>query len=508
MRPRRARCRSARRARRSCSRRPRCCRGGRHAATSSWRCSSRARAGANAGSAPRSCSRSSGSSARATSARTSSRAACASGSRWPARSRRPPPSATPRAVPGCCSWTSPSRRSTPSPATCCRPSCCGCGRRPARRSCSSPTTCGRRSGSRSAWCCCRRGRAPSCASGASATGRSGTATSTRRSPGGSGRSSPAMPPEPTPLRGDRSGHDRPDDPRDGALLTPPSATAVLEDAAAVAGLDALDTPTTTTRPWCRRALATGLPPLVALLLFLTVWQLFWASAIVEEFKVPAPADVWHAFAKTVDDGQVWSILWTSVSRAFIGFVVALIVATPLGLLVAKVRVVRAAIGPLLQGLQSLPSVAWVPAAVLGFGLTDATIYFVVLAGSIPSIANGLVAGIDQTPPILPRVAQVLGARGLAGPRPTLLPPAPPGYLAGRKHGWAFSWRSLMAAEIIAAGPLLGFGLGAYLKEGSDFSNMPGVIAAIFLILIVGIGIELLVFRPIERRVLQARGLAL
>ena len=237
-----------------------------------------------------------------------------------------------------------------------------------------------------------------------------------------------------------------------------------------------------------------------------VWQLVWASAITDEFKVPAPIDVWAAFAKIVDDGQVWSILWTSISRAFLGFGVALLIATPLGLLVAKVKMVRAAIGPLLSGLQSLPSVAWVPAAVLWFGLTDATIYFVVLAGSIPSIANGLVAGIDQIPPILPRVGQVLGARGLTSARHILLPAALPGYLAGCKQGWAFSWRSLMAAEIIAAGPLLGFGLGAFLKQGSDFNDMPTVIAAILLILVVGIGIELLVFRPIERRVLRVRGL--
>ncbi len=280
------------------------------------------------------------------------------------------------------------------------------------------------------------------------------------------------------------------------------------DAAAIAGLDALDTPTVVTKPWWRKALAVGLPPLVALVLFILVWQLIWASAITSEYKVPAPAAVWDEFVATVADGQVLSILWTSISRAFIGFAVALVIATPLGLLVARVPVVRAAIGPLLSGLQSLPSVAWVPAAVLWFGLTDATIYFVVLAGSIPSIANGLVAGIDQIPPILPRVGKVLGAGGLANARHILLPAALPGYLAGCKQGWAFSWRSLMAAEIIAAGPLLGFGLGAYLKYGSDYSNMPGVIAAIFLILIVGIGIELLVFRPIERRVLRARGLAL
>ena len=281
-----------------------------------------------------------------------------------------------------------------------------------------------------------------------------------------------------------------------------------DSAAAIAGLDALDTPSTVAKPWWRRAVAVWVPPLVALVLFVVAWQVVWASAITSEFKVPEPAVVWVEFLKIVADGSVWSILWTSISRAFVGFAVALVIATPLGLLVAKVKVVRAAIGPLLSGLQSLPSVAWVPAAILWFGLTDATIYFVVLAGSIPSIANGLVAGIDQIPPILPRVGKVLGAGGLSSARHILLPAALPGYLAGCKQGWAFSWRSLMAAEIIAAGPLLGFGLGAYLKEGSDFSNMPGVIAAIFLILIVGIGIELLVFRPVERRVLRARGLML
>lgn len=277
-------------------------------------------------------------------------------------------------------------------------------------------------------------------------------------------------------------------------------------AEALKGLDALDTPTVVVKPWWRRVLTVGLPPFVALVLFIAVWQIVWASAITSEYQVPAPIAVWDSFLAEVDTGQVWSILWTSISRAFLGFAIALVIATPLGLVVAKVPPVRAAIGPILSGLQSLPSVAWVPAAVLWFGLTDATIYFVVLAGSIPSIANGLVAGIDQIPPILPRVGKVLGARGLTSARHILLPAALPGYLAGCKQGWSFSWRSLMAAEIIAAGPLLGFGLGAYLKQGSDLSDMPGVIAAIFLILVVGIGVELLVFRPIERRVLRARGL--
>ena len=280
-----------------------------------------------------------------------------------------------------------------------------------------------------------------------------------------------------------------------------------DSAAAVAGLDALDTPVVAETPWWRRALSSGLPPLGALVVVVVVWQLLWASAILPVYQLPAPGDVAGKVGEIVADGTSWSIRWASISRGVVGFLRALVIATPLGLLVAKVSVVRRAIGPLLSGLQSLPSVAWVPAAVLWFGLTDATIYFVVLAGSIPSIANGLVSGIDQVPPILPRAGQVLGARGLAAARHVLLPAALPGYLAGCKQGWAFSWRSLMAAEIIAAGPLLGVGLGAYLKNGSDFNDISVVFAAVLLILIVGIGIELLVFRPLERRVLRARGLS-
>ena len=289
-----------------------------------------------------------------------------------------------------------------------------------------------------------------------------------------------------------------------AVVDPPAG----DDAArAVAGLDALDLPTVRHVPWWQRALKNGLPPIVALVLAIAVWQAVWASAVLPVYRLPAPLDVWNEFWAIVVDGSIWSILWTSISRGAIGFLIALVIATPLGLLVAEVPVVRRAIGPLLSGLQSLPSVAWVPAAVLWFGLTDATIYFVVLLGSIPSIANGLVAGIDQIPPILPRVGQVLGARGLTSARHILLPAALPGYLAGCKQGWAFSWRSLMAAEIIATSPQLGVGLGAYLKQGSDFNSIPGVIAAIFLILLVGVGIELLAFRPLERRVLRTRGLA-
>jgi NitT/TauT family transport system permease protein len=101
---------------------------------------------------------------------------------------------------------------------------------------------------------------------------------------------------------------------------------------------------------------------------------------------------------------------------------------------------------------------------------------------------------------------VLGAGQLASARHILLPAALPGYLAGLKQGWAFSWRSLMAAELIANSPQLGSGLGQYLSNGRSLNDMPTVLAAIVLILVVGIGIDLILFRPVERYVLRSRGL--
>ncbi len=186
---------------------------------------------------------------------------------------------------------------------------------------------------------------------------------------------------------------------------------------------------------------------------------------------------------------------------------SLVIGTPLGLAMWQLLAVRRAIGPTVSGLQSLPSVAWVPAAIIWFGLTDAAIYTVVLLGAVPSIANGLLSGIDQVPPLYsPRRAGCSGCRPGARVRHVLLPAALPGYLGGLQQGWAFAWRSLMAAELITYSPALGIGLGQLLNVGRELSQMDLVITSILLILVVGIAIELLVFAPIERRVLRRRGL--
>ncbi|MEO3753831.1 ABC transporter permease [Streptomyces sp. B6B3] len=273
-----------------------------------------------------------------------------------------------------------------------------------------------------------------------------------------------------------------------------------------AGLDALDTHTTERTPVGRILLTKVLPPIVAVTLVLAAWQLAYWAEVKPEYVLPAPADVGRTLREMWLQGTLFDFIWTSVSRGVLGFLIAIAVGTPLGLLVARVRLVRSAIGPILTGLQSLPSIAWVPAAILWFGLTNGTIYAVVLLGAVPSIANGIVAGVDQIPPIYLRAGRVLGARRLTSVRHVLLPAALPGYLAGLKQGWAFSWRSLMAAELIVSSPALGTGLGQLMENYRTMQDMAGVLTAIILILLVGVAIDLLFFSPLERRMLRGRGL--
>lgn len=273
-----------------------------------------------------------------------------------------------------------------------------------------------------------------------------------------------------------------------------------------AGLDALDAVQTRRIPFRQTFVQKILPPVTAVLLVLVVWQVLVWAKVTDPYKLPAPSAVWDEVQEAWLQGTLLEYIWTSVSRGLLGFLMALAIGTPLGLIVARVRFVRAAIGPILSGLQSLPSVAWVPPAVIWLGLNDQMMFAVILLGAVPSIANGLVAGVDQVPPLFLRAGRTLGATGLRHTWHIVMPAALPGYLAGLKQGWAFSWRSLMAAEIIAQSPDLGMGLGQLLEAGRTNSSMSQVFFAILLILIVGIAIDLLIFSPLERRVLRSRGL--
>jgi NitT/TauT family transport system permease protein len=276
-----------------------------------------------------------------------------------------------------------------------------------------------------------------------------------------------------------------------------------------AGLDALDT---AKAPSKKRgtALLQNLAPLSAILLLLAIWQFVFWLKVQPDWVIPSPGQVWLALVDraTTDNPllNLWVSAGNSLRKGVQGFLISFAIGLPLGIALGLNRWLRLIIRPILTGLQQLPSVAWVPAAIIWFGLSDTTIFAVVLLGATPSIANGLISGIDQIPTIYLRAGRVLGAKGLVYVKDIVLPAAWPGFLAGLEQGWAFAWRSLMAAELIAINPALGAGLGQLLDNSRQLGDMPGVLGTILVILAVGVFVERLVFAPLRQRTLKNRGL--
>jgi len=283
-------------------------------------------------------------------------------------------------------------------------------------------------------------------------------------------------------------------------------TAPRELAALEAGLDALETAREPRIRSLRNLRRSVLPPVLAAAALLGVWNLLVLARIKPGWVLPGPGDVYDALVGDWSQYGIGAALWGSISRAVIGFGASLLLGTLIGLAAAWSRTLRAAVAPLLSGLQNLPSVAWVPIAIMWFGITPTTIYTVMLLGAVPSIAIGLIDGVDQVPPLYRRVGGNLGARGLALVRRVLLPAALPAYVSGLKQGWAFAWRSLMAAELIAVSPTLGPGIGQTLELARENQDMALAFAAVLLILALGILVNLVAFAPLERRLRRLRGL--
>jgi NitT/TauT family transport system permease protein len=196
---------------------------------------------------------------------------------------------------------------------------------------------------------------------------------------------------------------------------------------------------------------------------------------------------------------------TTLGRAVQGFGLAILIGSTLGALVARSRVLRAAFGSLITGLQTMPSIAWFPLAILLFKLTNGAILFVVVLGAAPSIANGLISGIDHIPPLWLRAGRVLGARGFATLRHVVLPAALPGFVAGLKQGWAFAWRSLLAGELLVQIPGR-FSLGERLEFARQVSDAPSLISVMIVILVIGILVDERLFGTADRAIRRRYGL--
>jgi NitT/TauT family transport system permease protein len=271
------------------------------------------------------------------------------------------------------------------------------------------------------------------------------------------------------------------------------------------GLDVLETPQAPRRPLAQRIWSVTWPKVAAAAIAVAIWQVVVWSGWKPEHVLPGPADVFDTLRTRIADGTIPEATWITMQRAINGFALALVIGVAIGGLVSRVRIARIAFGSFITGLQTMPSIAWFPAAILLFGLNEQAIFFVVVLGAAPSIANGLISGVDHIPPLWLRAGRILGAKGLTLFRHVVLPASLPSFVAGLKQGWAFAWRSLMAGEllvVIANRPSLGF----QLQFARELNNARVLYATMLVILCIGIVIDALIFGQLERTIRRRRGL--
>jgi NitT/TauT family transport system permease protein len=273
----------------------------------------------------------------------------------------------------------------------------------------------------------------------------------------------------------------------------------------VAGLDALEVAAAPRRSLGQRAWAATWPKAIAVGVVLLLWQAVVWSGWRPEYVLPSPASVFGRLWQDLGTAELWGAIWITLRRGVWGFGIAIVIGVTIGALVSRFAVMRSAIGSLITGLQTMPSIAWFPLAILLFKLSEEAITFVVVLGAAPSIANGLIHGVDHIPPVLTRAGRVLGANGLAAYRYVILPAAMPSFTAGLKHGWAFAWRSLMAGELIVVIANKA-SIGQLLQVNRELADSEGLLAVMIVILTIGILLDALVFGTIERRIRAKRGL--
>lgn len=277
--------------------------------------------------------------------------------------------------------------------------------------------------------------------------------------------------------------------------------------AELAGLDALELAAPKRADLVRRTWRAAWPKLAATAILLLAWQVVVWLKLKPEYVLPGPGPVLKTAWDGVfgEDHVLVRATIITMQRAFVGFALALVIGCLIGAVVSRSRLLRTAVGSLITGLQTMPSIAWFPLAILLFKLTEGAILFVVVLGAAPAIANGLIAGADSVPPILVRAGRVLGAGRFSLYRYVVLPGSMPSFVTGLKQGWAFAWRSLMAGEllvIIENQP----SIGAQLQIAREFADATGLLATMVVILVIGVFVDAAVFGTLERSVRRRWGM--
>lgn len=247
----------------------------------------------------------------------------------------------------------------------------------------------------------------------------------------------------------------------------------------------------------------GFSFLALLAILVAAWQLVSETGIWPGYMFPSPSGVFGELERGVADGAIIEGIAASMRRMLTGFAIALSIGSALGIALSQSKRLRDMAGPLVLGMQALPSICWLPLAVLWFGLSERAIIFVVLIGAVWSVTMAISAGVGNVPPIFINAARTMGARGLALYSEVILPAALPAITSGVKQGWSFAWRSLMAGELI----YVSAGLGQLLQTGRELNDVNQIAAVMVVIICIGLAVERLVFGRIEESVRRRWGLA-
>ena len=230
---------------------------------------------------------------------------------------------------------------------------------------------------------------------------------------------------------------------------------------------------------------------------LAAWQLASWRKVWSPWLLPSPMSVAHYLWGALRDGTLESAVLVTMRRLVVGYLIGLAAGLPLGMVTARFRSVQDTLGVLALGLQGLPSVCWVPLSLLWFGQSEAAMLFVVVMGTLWSVVLATESGVRNVNPIYVRAARTMGSRWLHTWLKVIMPASLPFIVSGMKQGWAFAWRSLMAAEIFVT-ILTGFGLGQLLHYGRELNAMDQVIGVMVVIVIIGLVADKILFSPWER----------
>ena len=236
-------------------------------------------------------------------------------------------------------------------------------------------------------------------------------------------------------------------------------------------------------------------------LLILLWEWAYQLKLWPPYLFPSPQDVLQSLSAGFGDGSFLIGAGRSLQRILIGYSISLVFGAAIGILVGRFKILDETVGSLLTALQVLPSICWLPLAILWFGLSETAIQFVVVMGALLSISIATDSGIKNIPPLYIRAARTMGIKGIDLYTRVIFPAALPAVVTGMKLGWSFAWRSLMAGELI----FVSLGLGHLLQMGRELHDMPQVVAVMVVIMGIGLTFDQLIFAPIEKRVRRLWG---